>query len=272
MHYLARIQTAFDFLKTKTTFSPEIGIVLGSGLGDLADSIENPIIIPFAEIPHFPVSTVEGHEGQLIFGKLEGKQVLLLKGRVHYYEGYSMQEVTFPIRIMQAFGIKTLILTNACGGLNPALKIGDLVLIKDHIDLIGDNPLRGQNYDELGPRFPDMSKAYDPSLTKIAEHAASDQGFQLSKGVYVIVSGPCYETEAEANFLRIIGADIVGMSTVPECIVANHAGMKVLGISCVTDISPPNAPESITHEIVMENALKVQPVFIQLIKNIVKRL
>lgn len=272
MDYLAKIQNAFRFLKTKTDFSPEIGIVLGSGLGNLADLIENPVSIPFTEIPHFPPSTVEGHEGRLIFGKLEGKPLMLLKGRLHYYEGYSMQEVTFPIRIMQAFGIKTLILTNACGGLNPALKVGDLVVIKDHINLSGENPLRGKNYDELGPRFPDLSKAYHPLLIELAEKVASEQHINISKGVYAIVSGPCYETEAEANFLRIIGADIVGMSTVPECIAANHAGIKVLGISCVTDISSPNSTEKITHEKVMEIALKVQPVFIQFVKNIVRQL
>lgn len=272
MDYLAKIQNAFHYLKTKTNFSPEIGIVLGSGLGDLAASIEHPVSIPFAEIPHFPPSTVEGHAGKLIFGKLEGKQVMLLKGRLHHYEGYSMQEVTFPIRIMQAFGIKTLILTNACGGLNPALKVGDLVVIKDHINLFEENPLRGKNYEELGPRFPDLSKAYHPLLIELAEKTASGQHISLAKGVYAIVSGPCYETEAEANFLRIIGADIVGMSTVPECIVANHAAMKVLGISCVTDISSPDSTEKITHEKVMEAALKVQPKFIKLMKDIVKQL
>jgi purine-nucleoside phosphorylase len=272
MDYLVKIQNAFQHLKSKITLIPEIGIVLGSGLGDLANSIEKPINIPFSEIPHFPVSTVEGHDGKLIFGTLAGKSVMVLKGRVHYYEGYSMKEITFPIRIMQAFGIKKLILTNACGGLNPELNVGDLVLIKDHINLIGDSPLRGKNYDTLGPRFPDLSKSYDPQLIEIAENVANQQGIKLPKGIYAIVSGPCYETEAEANFLRIIGADTVGMSTVPECIIANHAGIKVLGISCVTDISPPNATEQITHEMVMETALKVQPVFVKLIKNIVTQL
>ncbi len=270
MDYPTLIQNAFQFLKAKTNLIPEIGIVLGSGLGALADSIENPTSIPFSKIPHFPVSTVEGHEGKIIFGILEGKPVMLLNGRVHYYEGYSMQEVTFSIRIMQAFGIKKLILTNACGGLNPELKVGELVLIKDHINLTNDNPLRGKNYDALGPRFPDLSKAYDPRLLEIAEKAASLQNLKLSKRVYAIVSGPCYETEAEANFLRIIGADIVGMSTVPECIVANHAGIKVLGISCVTDIFSADNSEQITHEMVMENALKIQPVFTKLVKNIVE--
>ncbi len=272
MDYPEKIQNAFQYLKTKTTLSPEIGIVLGSGLGALANSIEKALSIPFSEIPHFPVSTVEGHEGNLIFGVLEGKSVMLLKGRVHYYEGYSMQEVTFPIRIMQAFGIKTLMLTNACGGLSPGLKVGELVLIKDHINLVGENPLRGKNHAELGPRFPDLSKAYDPQLIEIAEKAGNQQNLKLKKTVYAMVSGPCYETTAEANFQRIIGADIVGMSTIPECIVANHAGIKVLGISCVTDISPPNGVEQITHEMVMEAALKVQPVFIKLVKNIVKQL
>ena len=272
MDYSAKIQDAFQYLKSKTDLSPKIGIVLGSGLGKLADSIESPVNIPFSEIPHFPVSTVDGHDGRLIFGILEGKAVLLLKGRVHYYEGYSMQEVTFPIRIMQAYGIEKLILSNACGGLSADLKVGELVLIKDHINLVGDNPLRGKNDENLGPRFPDLSKAYDAQLIEIAEKVALKQQIQLSKRVYAIVSGPTYETKAEANFLRIIGADIVGMSTVPECIVANHAGIKVLGISCVTDISPPFGTEEITHELVVEIALKVQPVFIQLVKGIVKEL
>jgi purine-nucleoside phosphorylase len=271
MDYSAKIQDAYQYLKSKTDSSPKIGIVLGSGLGKLANSIENPVNIPFFEIPHFPVSTVDGHDGRLIFGTLEGKSVLLLKGRVHYYEGYSMQEVTFPIRIMQAFGIKTLILSNACGGLSSDLSVGELVLIKDHINLVGESPLRGKNDEKLGPRFPDLSKAYDPRLIDIAEKVSREQQIKLSKRVYAIVSGPTYETAAEANFLRIIGADIVGMSTVPECIVANHAGMKVLGISCVTDISPPHGTE-ITHEMVVKVALKAQPVFIKLVKKIVKEL
>jgi len=203
---------------------------------------------------------------------LEGKPVLLLKGRVHYYEGYSMQDVTFPIRIMQAFGVETLILSNACGGLSSDLKVGELALIKDHINLVGENPLRGENDEKLGPRFPDLSKAYDPQLIEIAEKVGNAQQIKLTKRIYAIVSGPTYETEAEANYLRIIGADIVGMSTVPECIVANHAGIKVLGISCVTDISPPFGTEEITHEAVVEIALKVQPIFIKLVRNIVKEL
>ena len=272
MEHTAKILEAYQYLKTKTTLAPTIGIVLGSGLGNLAESVVNPVKIPFSEIPHFPVSTVEGHDGSIIFGQIEGKNVLLLKGRVHYYEGYSMQEVTFPIRIMQAFGIKTLILSNASGGLKPDLKIGELVLIKDHINLVGENPLRGKNDEKLGPRFPDMSHAYDPKLIEIAEKVAKNQQIRLTQRVYAIVSGPTYETEAEANYLRIIGAEVVGMSTVPECIVANHAGMKVLGISCVTDISPPFGEEEITHEKVVEIALKVQPVFINLVKNILKEL
>ena len=272
MDYFAKIREALQYLKTRTSLEPEIGIVLGSGLGNLAELIENPVKVSFSEIPHFPVSTVEGHDGKMIFGHLEGKTVLVLKGRVHHYEGYSMQEVTFPIRIMQAIGVKTLILSNACGGLSADLEVGELVLIKDHINLVGENPLRGKNEEKLGPRFPDMSKAYDHELIEIAEKVASQQAIKLTKRVYAIVSGPCYETEAEANFLRIIGADIVGMSTVPECIVANHAGMKVLGISCVTDISPPHGTEEITHEMVVEIALRVQPVFIKLVKSILKEL
>lgn len=271
MNYLDKIQNAYQFLRTKTTLTPQTAIVLGSGLGDLAGHVTDAVHISFTEIPHFPAPTVEGHDGQLIFGKLEGQPLLLLKGRVHYYEGYSMREVTFPIRVMQALGIKTLILTNACGGLRADMKTGELILIRDHINLAGDNPLRGENHSSLGPRFPDLSEAYDPELIRIAEKAAAEMNLNISQAVYAMVNGPCYETEAEANFLRIIGADIVGMSTVPECIVANHAGMKVLGISCITDIAPPFSTEKITHEKVMEIALKVQPVFIGLVKSIVKK-
>ena len=272
MDYSAKIQDAFQYLKSKTNLSPKVGIVLGSGLGALADSVQDALSIPFSEIPHFPVSTVEGHDGSLIFGTLEDKTVLLLKGRVHYYEGYSMKEVTFPIRIMQAFGIETLILSNACGGLRQDMETGDLALIKDHINLIGENPLRGKNDEKLGPRFPDLSKAYHPGLIELAQKTGAELQINLTKRVYAIVSGPTYETEAEADYLRVIGADIVGMSTVPECIVANHAGIKVLGISCITDISPPFGESEITHEAVIKIALKVQPVFVKLVKNIVKKL
>jgi purine-nucleoside phosphorylase len=220
---------------------PEIGIVLGTGLGGLAKDIDAEATIAYEEIPHFPESTVASHAGQLVCGKLSGKTVLAMQGRFHFYEGYSMKEVTFPVRVMGAMGCQTLVVSNACGGMNPQYDKGDIIVIEDHINLMGDNPLVGPNDEKLGPRFPDMCAPYDAELIDAAMQVALEENIRTHKGVYVAVPGPNLETRAEYRFLRTIGADIVGMSTVPEVIAAVHAGMRVLGLSCVTDLCLPDA-------------------------------
>lgn len=269
---MQKMQEASDFIKSKTRISPQVGFILGSGLGELADDIENAVLIDYSSIPHFPASTVKGHAGKLVLGKLEGKSIVALKGRLHFYEGYSMQEITFPVRVMKAIGINSLIVTNACGGINQNFNPGDLMIIEDHINLMGSNPLIGKNIPELGQRFPDMSGCYDPDYVKLAQEVANKAGIDIKKGVYVAVSGPNYETMAELNFLRIIGADAVGMSTVPEVIVAAHASLKTLGISCVTDVIFKKHDHSVSHDEVIEVARRVKPTFIKLIKEIIKRL
>lgn len=267
----SKLTEAFDFIKTVIPNTPEIAVVLGSGLGKLPKYFSKSVAIPFEDIPHFPISKVKGHKGQLVYGSYRGKKVLVMQGRVHYYEGYSMQEVTFSIRLMQKIGIPNLIVTNACGGLRPEHKPGTLLLIEDHINLMGDNPLRGDNLDEFGVRFPDMSLAYDANLLKLAKKVAEDLKLEPYSGVYAAVAGPNYETQAEIKFLTIIGADVVGMSTVPEVIVAVHGGMKVLGISCITDVPIYNG-ELITHEMVIEAAKSAQDDFILLISKIIEEL
>lgn len=266
---LIKIKEARDYIKTKTDFKPDLGLILGSGLGTLADEIENPIIINYEEIPNFPVSTVEGHEGKLVMGTLEGKKVIAMKGRFHYYEGYTMQEVTFPVRVMKALGIDKLLVTNACGGMNKELYPGALMIIDDHINFTGDNPLMGKNHDELGPRFPDMSNAYDKDLRILAKDTAKKLNIEVKSGVYASISGPYYFSKAELRMLRKIGGDTIGMSTVPEVIVANHAGLDVLGISCVTDMAIADEIESISHEEVVKVAAETRPKFIKLVKGIV---
>ena len=234
---LSLINAAKDFLSLKLKGRmPEVGIVLGSGLGKLADQIEDPIVVPYGGVPSFPTSTAIGHKGNYICGYLGGKCVLAMQGRIHYYEGYGMNQVVLPIRVMIALGIKCLIVSNAAGGTNLAYHVGDLMIIKDHINLIP-NPLIGPNIDTLGPRFPDMTRAYDPALIRKAEAIAKEEGIALQKGVYVAVSGPCYETPAEYKFFRLIGGDAVGMSTVPEVIVARHASVPVFGMSVITDVA-----------------------------------
>ena len=234
---LSLINAAKDFLSLKLKGRmPEVGIVLGSGLGKLADQIEDPIVVPYGGVPSFPTSTAIGHKGNYICGYLGGKCVLAMQGRIHYYEGYGMNQVVLPIRVMIALGIKCLIVSNAAGGTNLAYHVGDLMIIKDHINLIP-NPLIGPNIDSLGPRFPDMTRAYDPALIRKAEAIAKEEGIALQKGVYVAVSGPCYETPAEYKFFRLIGGDAVGMSTVPEVIVARHASVPVFGMSVITDVA-----------------------------------
>jgi purine-nucleoside phosphorylase len=256
---LKKIQETTDFLKKRVSRRPEVGIVLGTGLGNLATQITEREEIAYEDIPNFPVSTVEGHKGKLIIGMLGNNLVLAMQGRFHYYEGYDMKQVTFPIRVMHAFGIKTLFLSNAAGGMNPAFEIGDLMIISDHINLFPEHPLRGKNYSELGPRFPDMSEAYDKKLIAKAEEIAGKNNIQVQKGIYVGTQGPTFETPAEYNYFRIIGGDAVGMSTVPEVIVAHHCGMRTFAISIITDLGVPEKIIEVTHEEVQQIANNVQP-------------
>jgi len=265
---LDKVRQAKEHIESEITVKPQVGLILGSGLGTLADEIKNPIVLEYDEIPHFPVSTVEGHAGNLVIGELEGKIVVAMKGRFHYYEGYSMQEVTFPVRVMNALGIDHLIVTNACGGLNPKLYPGALMIINDHINFTGDNPLIGPNFEEFGPRFPDMSNAYNKDLIKLAHSVSKGLDVETFEGVYISISGPNYLSKAELNMMINFGADTVGTSTVPEVIVGNHMGMKILGISCVTDMAIPTELESISHAQVMEVANKTRPKFISLVKGI----
>ena len=250
---------------------PQIGLVLGSGLGDMADSIEDAVIIDYHDIPHFPVSTVPGHKGRLVIGKLEGKLVLCMQGRFHYYEGYSMDEVVYPIRTMKMLGINGLFLTNAAGCVNTEWRPGDLMLISDHIKLIADNPLRGKNPDELGARFFDMTQAYDKNLLSIAEKAAEDIKIGVRKGVYMLFTGPSFETAAEVRFARLAGADAVGMSTVPEAIAASHMRMHTIGISCLTNMAAGILDQPLNHEEVLETGERVKKTFSALVRKVVKR-
>lgn len=270
MHSLKRtIDESLSYIASAINDNrPQIGLILGSGLGSLGDEVAQAIKLDYKDIPYFPVSTVEGHAGKLVVGKIEGKNVMACQGRFHYYEGYNLNEVTYPVRIMQALGIKTLIVTNAAGGINKSYNPGDIMVIEDHINLIGENPLRGKNEKELGPRFPDMTEAYDKGLRNLANRAANELDLTLQKGVYAGFSGPSYETPAEIRFLRTIGADAVGMSTVPEVIVANHANIKVLGLSCITNMASGVLDKKLTHDEVVETANKVQNNFIKLVKKI----
>lgn len=266
---LDKIKQTSEYIKKRINIVPEIGLILGSGLGDLAEEIQDAVIINYEEIPNFPVSTVKGHEGKLVIGTLEGKKVVAMKGRFHYYEGYSMKEVTFPVRVMKALGVKMLLVTNACGGMNKELYPGALMIIEDHINFMGDNPLIGPNYEELGPRFPDMSNAYDRELIQLAEEVGKKINIETKRGVYVGISGPYYFSRAELRMLRKIGGDTIGMSTVPEVIVARHSNLRILGISCVTDMAIADELVSISHEEVVEVANKTKPKFIKLVKAII---
>ncbi len=267
---LERMEEARAAIAARGGVSPTIGLILGSGLGDLADRIEDAVRIPYGEIPHFPVSTVEGHAGRLVIGRLAGKNVVAMQGRIHYYEGYTMQQVTFPVRTMKALGCDTVLVTCAAGGLNPDFSAGDLMLITDHINMMGEDPLRGPNAKALGPRFPAMVGAYTPALRELAEQVASEAGFQLRKGVYSPISGPSYNTSSELRMLRMLGSDAVGMSTVPEVVVAAHMGMKVLGVACITDMALPDHPVQLTHEQVMETAERTKPRFQGLITGVLE--
>jgi purine-nucleoside phosphorylase len=267
-----QINDAVRYIRTKTQTQPTVGIILGTGLGGLVHEIQIETIIDYGEIPHFPLSTVESHKGKLIFGTLGGKKVVAMQGRFHYYEGYTMQQVTFPVRVMKFLGITTLLISNAAGGMNPLFEKGDVMLITDHINLLGDNPLIGPNDEELGPRFPDMSEPYSKTLSLLAEQVAIDLGIRLQKGVFVAVTGPNLETRAEYRFLRGIGADVVGMSTVPEAIVAVHMSLRTLGFSIITDECFPDAlkPAELNEIIKVANA--AEPKLTAIMKNVVARL
>ena len=269
---LKQIKETADFLKTRIATNPKVGIILGTGLGNLAEQITDSITIPYQEIPNFPISTVEGHSGCLIIGKLGGKDILAMKGRFHYYEGYDMKQVTFPIRVMKLLGIETLFVSNASGGVNPDYEVGDLMVINDHLNMFPENPLRGKNYEDLGPRFPDMHEPYDKSLIDMAFEIAAENGIKLQQGVYAGTQGPTFETPAEYKYYRIIGSDAVGMSTVPEVIVANHMGMKCLGISIITDLGVPGKIVEVSHEEVQIMGNAAQPKMTLIMKELLKRI
>lgn len=265
-----KIKESAEYILSKVNVEPEIGLILGSGLGAIGDQIENPEYFPYNEIPHFPVSTVEGHAGRLVIGTLEDKKVVAMQGRFHYYEGYHMQEVTFPVRVMKLLGVKKLIVTNAAGAVNTSYKPGDLMLIKDHLNLAFDNPLIGKNLSDFGTRFPDMSNAYDVNLRDKVKAIANQLNIGLRKGVYACMTGPTYETPAEIRMVRTIGADAVGMSTVPEVIVAVHSGLKVIGVSCMTNMAAGILDQPLDHNEVIETSAMAREKFITLMKEIIK--
>ena len=261
MNITERIMAAADYIRTQVTMRPTIGLILGSGLGDFADTLEDAVKIPYSQIPNFPVPSIAGHSGALVFGKKCGREVVVMQGRIHYYEGLPMQLITLPIRVLAALGAKTVVLTNACGGVNLSFRPGDLMLIADHINLSGANPLVGPNFDAFGPRFPDMSDLYTASLRKAIREAAREAGIELQEGVYGMYSGPNYETPAEIRMYRVLGADTVGMSTVPEALVAGHCGMQVVGVSCVTNMAAGVLPVKLNHAEVTEIANRVSATF-----------
>ena len=269
---VSQIREAAVFLGSRFKLRPEIGIILGTGLGDLAGALESATRVPFEDIPHFPVSTVEGHAGELHVGMLAGRAVAVMKGRVHFYEGYTMRQVAFPVRVLKAIGCGTLIITNACGGMNPDMPPGSIVVTTDHINLMGDNPLIGPNDDELGPRFPDMSEPYARSLIELAERVALDLHLPLQRAVFVAVAGPNLETAAEYRFLRWIGADVVGMSLVPENLAAVHGGQQVLALNVITDACLPDHLEPVDIPKILATAGAAAPQLIRLVTEVVRRL
>jgi purine-nucleoside phosphorylase len=278
-HYFTReeYEAAAGFIRQRTQHEPHIGLILGSGLNPLAEYVDAADVIPYTDIPNFPRPTVEGHTGHLVLGELEGQRVMVMQGRVHFYEGYTIQQVVFPTRVMQVMGIETLIVTNAAGGLNPAFQAGDLMLITDHLNLIGmtgNNPLFGPNDPTLGPRFPDMSRAYDPDLCRLARQVAAEKGLPLQEGVYAGLSGPSFETPADIRFLRLIGADAVGMSTVPEVTVARHGGIRVMGVSGISNVAlaEPVPGQETSHEEVLEAGQQIVPRLVALIRGVLARL
>lgn len=269
---LEKIQETTDYIKKIIKTNPKTGIILGTGLGNLVTQLTDTLEIPYERIPNFPVSTVEGHSGKLIFGKLGNVDVMAMQGRFHYYEGYNMKEVTFPVRVMRALGIENLLVSNASGGMHPDFEIGDLMIITDHINLFPEHPLRGKNYKELGTRFPDMSEAYSKELIAKAKAIAKRNNIRVVEGVYIGTTGPTFETPAEYKYFHIIGGDAVGMSTVPEVIVANHAGMRVFGISIITDLGVQGKIVEVTHEEVQEIGNRAQPLMTQIMKELVKEI
>jgi len=270
--YLDQITEAKTYIEKNTDIRPEIGIILGTGLGGLAAEIELSLTLSYKDIPHFPISTVETHEGKLLLGTLAGKSVVAMQGRFHYYEGYSMKQITFPVRVMSKLGVKKLLISNACGGMNPKYSRGDIMIIEDHINLLGDNPLIGPNLDEFGPRFPDMSEPWSQDLIAIAEKIAEENKIKYQKGVFVAVSGPNLETKAEYRFLHLIGADCVGMSTVPENIVAVHSGMRVLGLSVVTDECFPDTLQPVNIEEIIKTANEAEPKLTLIMKEVISQM
>lgn len=269
---ITKIQEAAAYIRSKYKGQPEIGLILGSGLGVIADLVENPVVIEYQDIPHFPVSTVEGHAGELLLGTVAGREVLLMKGRFHMYEGYGVDTVSFPVRVMKDLGIGSLLVTNAAGGVNTSYQAGDLMLIRDHINFTFRNPLIGPNFSELGVRFPDMSEAYSKRLREAAKAVAAEQGIRLQEGVYIGLLGPSYETPAEIRMMRTLGADAVGMSTVAEVIVARHAGLEVLGFSCISNMAAGILDQPLSHEEVMETTERVKQKFLQLILGIIPKM
>ena len=272
MSLFDKIQTTASFISEKIKSRPSVGIILGSGLGGLTGLVDKETEIDYAGIPNFPVSTVKGHGGKLVFGKLGGSDVVLMAGRFHYYEGYSMEEVTFPVRVMKALGVHTLIVSNASGGTNPGFAIGDLMIVKDHINLFPEHPLRGPNDERLGTRFPDMGQPYDHALIEMAKQVAAEKGITVRSGIYIGLQGPTFETPAEYKWLHTIGGDAVGMSTVPEVIVARHAGVRVFAISVITDIGIGDEPVTITHEEVLEAANAAAPKMAAIVAGMVERI
>ncbi len=266
----AKIDEAVDFIRDKCDLAPEVGIILGTGLGGLAEDIEKTAEIPYGEIPNFPQTTLAAHAGNLILGTLAGKNVVAMEGRFHLYEGYTMGQVTLPVRVMKALGAASLVISNACGCLNPQWKKGDLIIIEDHINLMGDNPLIGPNDDALGPRYPDMIEPYCQQYVAAAEKIASEEGIRAHRGVYAAMTGPCLETRAEYRMLRTLGADAIGMSTVPEAIVAVHAGLKTFGVGILTDVCLPDALEPVDIDKIIAVAAAAEPKMTTLIKRLVE--
>lgn len=269
---LQKIRETADFIRKEVGEMPGFAIILGTGLGDLVNVIDVKKEIDYKDIPNFPVSTVEGHSGRLIFGNLGGKYVMAMQGRFHYYEGYDMKQVTFPVRVMRELGVDTLFVSNAAGGMNKEFKVGDVMIITDHINLFPENPLRGKNYEELGPRFPAMTEAYNHKLVAMADAIAAEDGIRVMHGVYVGTPGPTFETPAEYEYFRVIGGDAVGMSTVPEVIVANHAGMRVFGVSVITDLGGKDITDVPSHEEVQKAAVNAQPVMTRIVTEMLARL
>ena len=269
--YKNKILEAVDYIKSKIKVNPEVGIILGTGLGALVHEIESKIVIDYSNIPNFPVSTVESHEGKLIFGQLCGKEVIVMQGRFHFYEGYTMKQVTLPVHVMKFLGVKLLCISNAAGGMNLNYKRGDIMILNDHINMLPGNPLIGKNYDDIGPRFPDMSEPYNRELIKLAEKIAAENNIKVHKGVYLVTSGPCLETSAEYRAFSVLGADAVGMSTVPEVIVAIHAGLKVFGLSVISDECFPDNLVPVSLEEILKVANEAEPKLTTIIKQLIER-